>query len=301
MRGGLAALFALMAIAVHAQPSSARCAMPVASLSATEFIACARTGTEKYLDQSAAVADGYRRIGRDFPGMGEHWIRMSLVFDGMLDPARPEILNYIAVDGSPRLLGVAYAVPLLRGEEPPDTPAGRGAWHDHARTIEDETVLPHHHMQGSVRGESRLAMMHAWIWSPNPDGMFAADNWAIPLLRAKLSPAADMIPAVARAVALAGGGRDYFERAIEAAATLTAREKHSVRTALDRAQVAAAAIVGAVRGPVLGEPERTHLASIWEGLWMDVDAAITEPARERIAHLPIRSGDRLTVLIRFMK
>ena len=52
-------------------------------------------------DQRVAVLDGYRRIGRDFPGMGEHRIRIGLIFDGRFDPSRPEVLNYVDVDGTP--------------------------------------------------------------------------------------------------------------------------------------------------------------------------------------------------------
>ena len=90
-----------------------------AEQSVPRFVECARAATGKYRDESAAILDGYRRIGRDFPAMGEHWIRIGLVFDGKFDPARPEVLNYVTVAGKPRLIGVAYAVPLLPGREPP--------------------------------------------------------------------------------------------------------------------------------------------------------------------------------------
>lgn len=119
------------------------------------FLERARAATEKYRDQAAAVLDGYRRIGSDFPAMGEHWIRINLLFDGKIDAERPELLTYIPDSGKPRLLGVVYAVPLLPGESSPDFPAGRNAWHDHFRTLEDETVLPHHHFSGSAGDEAR--------------------------------------------------------------------------------------------------------------------------------------------------
>ncbi len=288
MSVALAAVLALMALQADAQPAEGPCAAQVASLSRDEFIACARAGTEKYLDRSAAVLDGYRRIGRDFPGMGEHWIRVSLVFDGRFDPARPEILTYVLIGGIPRLLGVAYAVPLLRGEKPPDGPAGPEAWHDHSRTVEDETVLPHHHTHGSAGDGARLAMLHAWIWSSNPDGMFAADNWAIPFLRLGLTPAAETRPAVARALALAAGGRTYFEMAIDVGAALSAAEKSRVTHALEEAEAEAEEVVRVLEGPVLGDSAETQLAGIWTRLWTAIDAALGEDARAKLRHLPIR-------------
>jgi hypothetical protein len=137
-------LVALGATTAGAQPVACR-----ADASAEAFVACAQAGTERYHDQAVAVLDGYRRVGSDFPGMGEHWIRMALVFDGTIDARHPEVLTYVVVGGTPRLLGVAYVVPLLAGEQPPPHPAGREAWHDPSRTLEDETVLPMHHAPDS--------------------------------------------------------------------------------------------------------------------------------------------------------
>ena len=58
------------------------------------FVEKARQATSKYQDQSVAILDGYRRIGRDFPAMGEHWIKIGLLFDGKFDAAHPEMLAY---------------------------------------------------------------------------------------------------------------------------------------------------------------------------------------------------------------
>jgi hypothetical protein len=252
------------------------------------FIETARAGTDKYRDQAAAILDGYRRIGRDFPAMGEHWIRINLVFDGRFDASRPEVLNYILIDGKPTLLGVGYAVPLLAGESPPSGPAGADAWHDHFRTIEDETVLPHHHTGGAVQDAPRLAMMHAWIWSPNPEGMFAADNWTIPYLRLGLTPAGGTPSSVAKALSLAGGGRDYFEMSIAAASTMSTAEKDRVKDAVDRAQAAVLAVLRNNRAAVLSDTDLTTLADVWTEMWAAVDSAVGADARQRLAHLPIR-------------
>jgi hypothetical protein len=252
------------------------------------FIESARAGTDKYRDQAAAILDGYRRIGRDFPAMGEHWIRINLVFDGTFDASRPEVLNYVLIDGKPRLLGVGYAVPLLVGESPPPGPAGANAWHDHFRTIEDETVLPHHHAGSALQDSPRLAMMHAWIWSPNPEGVFAADNWTIPYLRLGLTAADGTPSSVAKALSLVSGGRDYFEMSIDAASAMGVAERDRVKDAVDRAQAAVRAVLRNNRTAVLSDADVTMLAGIWTEMWTAVDGAVGADARQRLAHLPIR-------------
>jgi hypothetical protein len=283
----------LLALAVALAPTgstqwSSRCDTATNSLSTSSFIECARMGTERYRDQATAILDGYRRIGRDFPAMGEHWIRVGLLFDGRLDASQPEVLNYVPVNGKPQLLGVAYAVPLLRGEEPPDGPAGPDAWHDHSRTVEDETVLPLHHVPGNAQDSARLAMMHAWIWSLNPEGMFAADNWTIPYIRLGLAPDPTPTASVAKALSLATGGRDYFELAIETAARPQPFEKQRVKVALDRAQTEVQSIVRDIRGTTLGKPQSERLAATWAAMWSAIDDALSAEARQRVAALTIR-------------
>ena len=176
------------------------------SAAASDFVQSARAATDKYHDRSVAIADGYRLIGSDFPAMGEHWIHTGLLFDSKFDPERPEILSYVVVSGKPRLIGVAYILPLLGGESPPDWPASPDQWHDHFRTIEDETVRPEHHEPGHVGHGPRMAMLHAWIWLDNPAGMFAADNWAIPYFRLGIQPSPNTSEAAAKALALTVAG-----------------------------------------------------------------------------------------------
>ncbi|HXG55119.1 MAG TPA: hypothetical protein VNJ03_07035 [Vicinamibacterales bacterium] len=266
------------------QPS-ARCDSPEVLTSATEFIDCARAGTEKYRDRSKAIVDGYRRIGGDFPAMGEHWIRISSLFDGRFDAASPEVLNYVVVDGQPQLLGVGYAVPLLGEETPPRGPAGPDAWHDHTRSISDETILPHHHAPGNVASGARLAMMHAWIWSPNPDGTFAADNWALPFVRLGLQPDPRAPTASAKALSLASGGSSYFATSI---AAVTGHDSREIAAAFVRAEKAVRAILGDTSNPAPGETHVTRLAATWRELWLEIDRSLDAAARQRLAHLPIR-------------
>lgn len=250
------------------------------------FIDCVRGATTRYEDQRLAILDGYRPIGRDFPAMGEHWIRIGLVFDGEFNPARPEILTYLNVAGTPRLTGVAYALPLLAGEVPPPWPAGSGAWHDHFRTLTDETFLPEHHVR---HGESaRVAMLHAWFWPENPAGAFAADNWAIPYARLGLVPTNDV--EAAKTLALLHGGVEFFRDALEATVALSEAEERAVVRALGRAADTAATLLkersaDEVR---LTTAETERLATAWSDLWVDLDGLVSDVARNIVQNHPLR-------------
>ena len=122
------------------------------------------------------------------------------------------------------MTGIAYALPLLPGESPPDIPASKDKWHDHFRTIEDETILPLHHLPGTASDGPRIAMLHAWLWLPNADGVFAADNWAIPYIRLGLTPPEHVSRSAAAAVSLLTGGIDHFAPAVIGIAPLTDRK-----------------------------------------------------------------------------
>jgi hypothetical protein len=236
------------------------------------FLERARTGTAKYQDQSAAILDGYRRIGRDFPAMGEHWIRIGLLFDGHIEPERPEFLTYVVVSGTPKLLGAAYALPLLPGEQPPDLPAGSDAWHDHFKTIEDETLLPHHQLPGSVGDRARLAMLHVWIWSTNPDGTFAADNWAIPYLRLGMAPPTNAPRSAALALSLLNGGDEFYAASIDASMSLDPEQQGAIKSAFARAR-------SAVAGTALQE----QWSDIWEELVKSIEASVGKDVRAHLA------------------
>jgi len=250
------------------------------------FVECARRATSRYEDQRLAILDGYRPIGRDFPAMGEHWIRIGLVFDGEFNPARPEILTYLTVAGTPRLTGVAYALPLLAGEMPPSWPVGSGAWHDHFRTLTDETFSPDHHVSHS--DSARIAMLHTWFWPENPDGAFAADNWAIPYARFGLTPT-DSVEA-AKALALLGNGLDFFRAAVEGAAILTEIEQHSVKITFEEAADAADALLRARSGDDarLTADETARLAAIWSDLWIELEGLVSPAAKNAVQQHPLR-------------
>lgn len=198
---------------------------------AARFVARARLATERYKDITVAVADNYVRVGPDFPAMGEHWVNGELIMKGGMDP-RPAILTYVMVGGRPALLGAVYALVLHRGEQPPPIPAG-AQWHDHVGTIDEESLLfGHDHMAGDE--DVRLAVMHAWIWTPNPAGMFATDNWALPFVRLGVSPPEHLTWQASRAAALLAGAASYYDRLFAAAGALDDRESPAVSDVVER-------------------------------------------------------------------
>ena len=263
-------------------------ATPQDDHSVAAFIESARAATTKYQDRSVAIADGYRQIGSDFPAMGEHWINIGLLFDGKFDPAQPEVLTYAIISGKPRLLGVAYVLPLLPGEFAPDWPASKEAWHDHFRTLEDETVQPQHHVAGQGGDAPRLTMLHAWIWLANPAGMFAADNWAVPYFRLGIEPPQDAPDTAARALSLVSGGAGYFSASIHATVPLTSTERRKVDAAFARSRGAVGALVRGPSTATLTPSELQNLSAVWTGLWKEIDASVSPKTRASLKRVPTR-------------
>jgi hypothetical protein len=220
--------------------------------------------------------------------MGEHWINIGLVFDGKFDPAHPEVLTYVVVSGTPRLLGVAYVLPLLEGESAPDWPVSKDKWHDHFRTLEEETALPQHHTPGHAGDEPRLAMLHAWIWLANPSGMFAADNWAIPYFRLGITPSEGAPDAAAKALALVSGGGKYFSASIHASVPLTFTERKKIDGVFARSRVPVEALLQRTSMAIPTPSELESLSAVWTRLWKEIDSSVGPNARASLQRVPIR-------------
>ena len=90
--------------------------MPQASRQCRDLLQSAREATAHYRDRNVAIAAGYRRVGRDFPSMGEHWLNRKLIVEGKLDVTPAADTHLVKVAGRPVLTGVVYAIPLEQGE-----------------------------------------------------------------------------------------------------------------------------------------------------------------------------------------
>jgi hypothetical protein len=188
---------------MHAPPPM-HASAPMSARDAAELarqIDAVRRATARYRDHAAAVRDGYRLFGGESPLMGEHWYRKDLV-GRPLDLEHPSTLQYATIGGQKVLVGVAYTVYRRPGDPVPEGFAGSSDhWHTHdivhlAETATEDRPFVHWLVERRIRqgklgpdGRTLLTMVHAWIWQPNPDGMFAMQHRGLPYLRAGL-PAA---------------------------------------------------------------------------------------------------------------
>lgn len=120
-------------------------------------VARVRAATARYHSIEAAEAAGYELLDVCFDdasgGMGYHYLKGV---DATLDPLAPEALVYEVQGGRTRLVAVEYILPDAYSASQPTTEILGQLLHHHP-------VLP-------------LWVLHAWIWEPNPDGMFADFN-----------------------------------------------------------------------------------------------------------------------------
>jgi hypothetical protein len=227
------------------------------------FVTAARLGSERYRDRSVAIAAGFRRLGRDFPSMGEHWAHPGKVIAGRFDVADPPMLTYASIDGKPVLLGVVYAVPLDPGQHPPPLPGGLDAWHEHNGTVDEESFLPEHSGDHSgTHGGTRLAILHVWTQLPNPGGDFAAENWSLPFARLKLEPPTSVREPAARSLSLLSGSAEFYATLLES--ELPSARKTEWRAALSTATQHARDIVSTGgRRDALSQQQLDALGKTW--------------------------------------
>jgi hypothetical protein len=115
----------------------------------------------KYNSSVLAIMDGYQPDDHcvsvpGLGGMGYHWVNPSLV-DENFDPLKPEVLLYTkGPDGNLKLIGVEYIVVNV-GQAAP-------VFGNQSFAV-GGTPLPIPHWS-----------LHAWIYEPNPSGMFAPFN-----------------------------------------------------------------------------------------------------------------------------
>lgn len=118
----------------------------------------ARAATARYRDTLNAVKDGYTNINVIVENMGTHFMKMAHV-DDVFDYRKPEILVYNKMeDGSMQLVAVEYAVPISLS--PDKAPEGFTGSND----VWDKNT------------GFGLWLLHAWVWYPNPLGVFHATN-----------------------------------------------------------------------------------------------------------------------------
>jgi hypothetical protein len=154
-----------------AHPTVSEAAGGRATAEMNRQIAATRQATARYHDITVAAPEGYVQISPcvtvpGVGGMGIHYANPTLLQDRGFNPTEPEMLLYLpGADGSMKLIGIEYAV-------------AKPAWH--ADGTEGAPVFMGHTfdvLPGSeAEGRPDLYTLHAWIWLPNPAGMFAPFN-----------------------------------------------------------------------------------------------------------------------------
>lgn len=134
------------------------------------LIRAVRDATERFRDVKVAVHAGYKLefgcvSGDDFGAMGLHYVNDTLVGNGIVDVARPQIVLYEAQpDGRLKLTGADYLVIASTWDaaHPGVTPQLMGQ-------------IFHYFEAPNRFGLPAFYTLHVWAWKDNPAGAFV--NW----------------------------------------------------------------------------------------------------------------------------
>lgn len=130
------------------------------------------------------------------PFAGEHWLNHRWLRLDKVDPDRPAYLMYYPIGGAERLIGFGYALVQPSGAMSPGHFAGiTPTWHLHHPC----TGLPgigsllvagagECRELGGMPGATQIVMLHVWLEPPNPAGVLALENPALPFVAAGLAP-----------------------------------------------------------------------------------------------------------------
>lgn len=149
--------------AVESTPSATA---PVDDAALEQTLADVRSATAEFQDVSTAEDAGYVQISPFVPGMGYHYVNLGLL-DGTVNPTEPEALVYVdnpAHDDKRRLAAVEYIVPY----EVIPSDASASELDDMFPGVEGDKW----HKEDDIDSWT----LHAWIWYPNPEGLFHSTN-----------------------------------------------------------------------------------------------------------------------------
>jgi hypothetical protein len=136
-------------------------------------LASVRQATAQYHDVDAALADGFIPTPNcieepGLGGMGIHYINPGRLMNPALNLLEPEILLYLETEGTLRLIGVEYMVPIGPPGGPiPNPPPPAPVLFDRpfdGPMLGHEPGMPPHYD------------LHVWVWQANPNGTFAPLN-----------------------------------------------------------------------------------------------------------------------------
>jgi len=153
----------------NAQKEHAHTTAVDAAANAETLVRVVRENTARFNDVAAAEAEGYGLMfgcvsGPDSGAMGLHYVNFPLVVDGVLDPAKPEIVIYEPLpNGKLQLVGADFLVLA-------------DAWH--AQNPGPPQLMGQllHLFEAPNRfGLPSFYTLHVWAWKESPTGTFV--NW----------------------------------------------------------------------------------------------------------------------------
>ena len=280
---------AVVAILLTAAPAAAQAqaARPCRD-EAAALVKQVRAATARYADVDVAIADGYRRVGHDFPAMGEHWINLREAAADRFDSARPQILLYIENGGRRTIAGAAFLAIQDPGEAMPGPAILHGAWHEHSGTLDDE-LFAVGHAPGRPSDEMRVLVLHVWTRWTAEGSEFDVENWRLPFHREGLSPPERLDLAAARALSLPAAA-DYYTAALR---RLGATDTERLRALVEgRAREVRAVVDRRRDARRLSPVELDALGTTWHRLMDDVGRAwpAAAPHLPQLVRMPHGSG-----------
>lgn len=228
-----------------------------------------REATKRYKSTKEAEKAGYRPFGPDMPNMGQHWINTRIALVPSLELNKPSTLTYLTINGEAILTGVAYTTSLQPGEAPPDLPLQEMKWHFHAGKLEDEAHGIHRASRSQEQKYlAKLAMVHAWVWTENPAGIFSPDNWSLSFIRHGLKPPSNIAESASKALFLASGHVDYYMKFIELCVQQDAFDKDSIRNILKAYSRKIESLASNIPGNrMVLQREQQRIEVAWNNMW----------------------------------
>jgi len=244
----------------------------------------------RFADRGVAIAAGYRRIGTDFPSMGEHWLHAGSLLAQRIDPDRPTLLAYAVIDGKPTLLGAGFVI-TTRGRGEATAPGWPTYWHEHSGLLADESGA---HVGAPPESDSatRVWVLHVWSALPNPLGRYDSDNWALPFARAGIAPPVSLDADVGRVFSLSVAGGDEYLRRVLSDAGLRSGETAEIDAAIEEARLAAASVgARAKSGGAITAADADELRAAWDALARRLRTAIGPAIEPFLAPPHAHHGD----------
>ena len=139
--------------------------------SAPTLVDVVRESTERFRDVTVARDAQYTLAfgcvsGPEYGAMGMHFVNFGLVFDGVLDPTKPEIVIYEPLpNGRLRLVGADFLVLASQWD----------ASHAPGEVPQIMGQLMHLFESPNRFGLPNFYTLHVWAWKDNPTGTFS--NW----------------------------------------------------------------------------------------------------------------------------